>query len=355
MAELIAGSSPPEVIFHNSLPLNLLLTLALVPAAEQFEGLDEWLRGARSALPAGLRQEIALLTGFPGGHLRFVEAVAVHTLSTDEQMRYSFAAWAASLAALSPADFQAMALWALRRGSPEEPAAAQDLLDRQSLQTFLASRDPQRDHSEAVALVLDPQGLRDRFLEAVTQFWGQVYQAVYEEELPLLERSVTYHRGQSYPAQFDELFLAVTGRVLPAGIQHYLPEVRRVRFVPSCHLGPYVAFFRAGEVLTVFYNCRGTLLAERQASEQVRHLYPLLKALADETRLQILALLREREMYAQEIVERLGLSQPAVSRHLRLMAAAGLLKVRPEGGAKHYLPDREVLARMVAELEGLSR
>jgi len=136
---------------------------------------------------------------------------------------------------------------------------------------------------------------------------------------------------QTYSPRFDELFLSVTGRMLPAEVNLYLGEIAQVRFVPSGHVGPYVAFFRDGDLLTVFYNCRAALLEERQASERVRHLYPLLKALADETRLQILLLLREWETYAQEIVERLGLSQP-------------------EGGARYYLPNREAWRQLREEL-----
>jgi DNA-binding transcriptional ArsR family regulator len=82
-------------------------------------------------------------------------------------------------------------------------------------------------------------------------------------------------------------------------------------------------------------------------------LYPPLKALADETRLQILALLRDRELYAQEIVDRLHISQPAVSRHLNLMVAAGVLNIRREGNAKYYAINRDVLADLARALSSL--
>ena len=82
-------------------------------------------------------------------------------------------------------------------------------------------------------------------------------------------------------------------------------------------------------------------------------LYPPLKALADETRLQILALLQGRELYAQEIVDQLDISQPAVSRHLNLMAAAGVLTIRREGNAKYYSVNAETLARVADALRAL--
>ncbi len=356
MAELIAARSPLQVTFVNSLPLNVLLTMALVPTADQFEGLDEWLRNAAAALPVERRRELDLLTGFPGGYMRFVEAIAARLLPLHGEAEQGvFADLLSRLEALSVEDFQALALQSLRRGPLRDGTMAEELLrDPGHLAAALAINS-HLDGASAAALVLDPADLRSRFLEALAHFWGGVYQPVYQECLPLLERSVEYHRRQAYPSQFDELFQAVTGRVIPVELQARLAEIQFIRFVPSCHLGPYVVFFQGGDLLTIFYNCRGTLLEERQAGEQVRSLFPVLKALTDETRLQILLLLLDREMYAQELVERLGLSQPAISRHLKLMLTAGLLRMRPEGGSKYYQADRDVLHRLAQELEHLSR
>ena len=353
MANLLAPRAPLEVDFLTSLPLNLLLTMALVAAADDFEGLDEWLREARSTLPPDLRQEIALLTGFAGGKLRFVETVAARLFRIGEDAQCSYTNLMARLRDLPAAEFQQMALQALCR--EESDQADRATATPGELGPKLSTLGLHLAGSAGAAPIADAEDLKTRFLEALACFWNDLYQQAYQECLPLMERSVAYHRGQAYPAQFDELFLAVTGRILPAELQAYLPEARRARFVPSCHLGPYVAFFRQEDLLTIFYNCRGTLLEERRASERVRHLYPLLKALADETRLQILLLLCKREMYAQEIVDRLGLSQPAISRHLKLMVTAGLLQVRPEGGAKYYLPDRAVLQGLAEDLGGLFR
>jgi DNA-binding HxlR family transcriptional regulator len=351
MAELIEGRAPLQVDFTTSLPLNVLLTLALLPTVDEFEGLDEWLRQTRSSLRAGFRREVALLMGFPGGRLRFVEAVAARLLRSDDHAQDLFPAFRARLEALPPAAFQEMALQALRKGAPEGAVDPAELLpDRRQIEAYLSSRLLHVSGSDASALIVDPAGLKARFVDALTFFWEHEYRPAYADCLPLMERSVAYHRRQRYSPRFDELFLAVTGRILPSEVQLRLAELRRVRFVPSCHLGPYVAFFRDGDLLTAFYNCRSSLLEERRASEQVRHLYPWLKALADETRLQILLLLREGEMYAGEIVDQLGLSQPTISRHLKLMVTAGLLQVRPDGGAKYYSLDRDTLQDLIEEL-----
>ncbi|GAA4723919.1 metalloregulator ArsR/SmtB family transcription factor [Sphingomonas lutea] len=56
-----------------------------------------------------------------------------------------------------------------------------------------------------------------------------------------------------------------------------------------------------------------------------------LQALADATRLRILALLRVMELSVGELAQVLGQSQPRVSRHLKILADAGVLERRKEG------------------------
>lgn len=55
------------------------------------------------------------------------------------------------------------------------------------------------------------------------------------------------------------------------------------------------------------------------------------QALADPTRLRILALLRSMELSVGELAQVLGQSQPRVSRHLKILADAGVLERRKEG------------------------
>jgi ubiquinone/menaquinone biosynthesis C-methylase UbiE len=54
-------------------------------------------------------------------------------------------------------------------------------------------------------------------------------------------------------------------------------------------------------------------------------------ALADPTRLRVLALLRAMELSVGEIAQVLGQSQPRVSRHVKILAEAGLVERRREG------------------------
>ena len=60
------------------------------------------------------------------------------------------------------------------------------------------------------------------------------------------------------------------------------------------------------------------------------------KAFADETRLRLLNLLRQRELCVCELCEVLGLPQPKASRHLAYLRRAGLVTVRQHGRWKFY-------------------
>ncbi|MBB3764311.1 ArsR/SmtB family transcription factor [Sphingomicrobium lutaoense] len=57
----------------------------------------------------------------------------------------------------------------------------------------------------------------------------------------------------------------------------------------------------------------------------------LFQALADPTRLRILSLVRSMELAVGELAGALGQSQPRVSRHLRILEEAGLIRRRREG------------------------
>lgn len=60
------------------------------------------------------------------------------------------------------------------------------------------------------------------------------------------------------------------------------------------------------------------------------------EALAEPNRRDILDLLRQRERPVGELVARLQLSQPSVSKHLRVLREAGLVAVRGEAQRRVY-------------------
>src|SRR2546421_11913982 len=72
------------------------------------------------------------------------------------------------------------------------------------------------------------------------------------------------------------------------------------------------------------------------AALQVRPVSRLFKALGDETRLRIVALLSHGELCVCHIEHALGISQPNASRHLATLRAAGIVEDRRAGNWVYY-------------------
>ncbi len=69
------------------------------------------------------------------------------------------------------------------------------------------------------------------------------------------------------------------------------------------------------------------------------------KALAVESRVRIVRLLRERPLCVNALAARLGVTSAAVSQHLRVLANAGLVRGRRRGYYVHYEINKAALDR----------
>jgi len=74
------------------------------------------------------------------------------------------------------------------------------------------------------------------------------------------------------------------------------------------------------------------------------------QVLAEPRRRQILDLLRDAERPVGELVRQLALSQPAVSKHLKVLREAGLVEVRQDAQRRWYRLRPEPLAEVDAWL-----
>lgn len=69
-----------------------------------------------------------------------------------------------------------------------------------------------------------------------------------------------------------------------------------------------------------------------------------LRILSVETRLRMLLLLGERDLCVGALARRLGLTQGAVSQHLKILRDAGLVTAERDGYYVHYRVDRQAVA-----------
>jgi DNA-binding transcriptional ArsR family regulator len=81
----------------------------------------------------------------------------------------------------------------------------------------------------------------------------------------------------------------------------------------------------------------------------------IFEVLAEPNRRQILDLLRTRAHSVNEMVEVLEISQPAVSKHLRILKEAGLVAVHPDAQRRLYTLQVEPLRELDSWLAGYRR
>ena len=81
----------------------------------------------------------------------------------------------------------------------------------------------------------------------------------------------------------------------------------------------------------------------------------LFHALADPARLRIVEAMKSGECAVGDIVERMDIHQSGVSRHLRILAEAGIVQMRPDGQKRLYSLRKEAFDQLDAWVAGYRR
>jgi len=370
MGELVAGKPALRLSSLVSGPLDLVSVLSLLYRAVPGSGLDPWLIATRRALPELLRADLDLLHGFSGRLLYYMEEPVMRVAPPRGDSReMAVDDFLHSLEKLPAAEYRAMAAHALVRVHHDSGRAVPPLREaaepawRQALEPALTTADV----DEVLALIAHPDDLKYRTLRLLIEVWNRVYRDEFAARLPQLHRAAALadrvlERGVSLA------FADLTGNRPPESLLTRLGDVDRVTFCPSAHLGSLVSYVLYPPELIVFFGAP-ELIARRATSSAVPSsagtlgpdddglsraaLLDALRALADPTRLRIVELLGEGELYAQEIVGRLDAAQSAVSRHLTQLERASLLTVRSGRGMKYYAVNRARLSAVTGTLHDL--
>ena len=342
-----------QIEFHRSLGMSVAVTLSLLGLAEDVEGFDQWIYSTYASLSEDLRSDIRTIFKPFGNVLMFDGLLADHA---EIESLPALIAWLNGLSAerVDASNLVCLRNLAQHHGLAIDSFDASTLRDRQELAGLLPGllRDFPHlsSHVESLADILyAPEAMKAQLVYIITRFWERHYRTVYERCRTIEETSIRTLRSKTQNQSFAETFLEFTGRTYPEAHGPELASVKSAVFVPTCHEGPYVSvdsLFGDEKTLTVVYNCRTSGEADPHGGLPIEELFPPLKALADETRLEILGILAGKELYAQQIVDRMTVSQSAVSRHLRLMVACGILRERRQDGMKFYTVDTKSLGRL---------
>lgn len=79
-----------------------------------------------------------------------------------------------------------------------------------------------------------------------------------------------------------------------------------------------------------------------------------LKALSDETRLNIINLLSTEPLCACDILESFNISQPTLSYHMNLLSESGLVSAKRDGKWMYYSLNKEQLCQLMDYLNLIS-
>lgn len=372
MGELVVGRPVLKQLYVASAPLVLTSAISLafratVPEGDSTPpGFDPWLLDARRSLDSGLRHDLDLLLGFSGRLVYYIEELlfSFDVLEPD-RIDSSFDDYLAHLKSLPATAYQRMAANAVMRvyrdrGVVESPPVDDDVAE---WRMFIRPGITRANLDEAASLLTSPSHLRDRTIALLEGFWRQCYRAEYDRQYDDLQRAVRHAQASAHPV-VQIAFAELTGHRLTEEITDALAHIERVTYCPSPHLGDFVQFILYSPELILFFNPKTVLGASeapraRVVSDPGDDLDPNsalggLKALADPTRMKIVRMLGERELYAQEIVGNLGISQSAVSRHLGTLEAAGVVTVRPVHGMKYYAINRAFLRTLGGFIDGLA-
>lgn len=217
---------------------------------------------------------------------------------------------------------------------------------------FKGKFDPELE-AEAYSYLVDPQRMQNLIVGHLRTLWSEHLAAEWERVRGRLQETLgTFSQLNLSDKGPLDAFTTVVGHAPDEKLGCKLQEHTALIFVPSAHLGPYVSKMGDGQTLRVFFGARLPAGIAGGAELSRADLLVRLTALADDTRLRVLALLaHEDELCAPELMARLDLHQSAVSRHLRQLVATGYVSERWRDGSKCYRLSRDRLGDTLRALE----
>jgi DNA-binding transcriptional ArsR family regulator len=305
-----------------------------LPAADR-----SWLKEAIASLPDGARSASGRLFGTE--HATHIAAFAV----VHPELRTA-GAFVAAIKAASPADVM-RAIFSESLHEPTLPALIDRLAagDESALSDAVACL-PEAHREERIALLRDPERTHREIVTVLTA-WADRFAPIEARISAMLERDYASRAGDRSTLRGSDLVEKTTGGIRWLGE----PGVRRLILAPSYFSRPY-NFLLAGPDWRFF----GYPLAD-DAVDAIDPLAPpqsvlrLHRALGDETRLRILKLLADRDLYLTEIAQQLELSKPTIKHHLALLRAAGILTIVESGTVMYYSLRRPRLDDASVELK----
>jgi DNA-binding transcriptional ArsR family regulator len=240
------------------------------------------------------------------------------------------------------------------------------LLQREYAIPFVG--DGELDPARVPADVLDdPGGLHERVLRLLEDYWEQAFAAEWDRIEPELAASVDSAGRQIASGGVYGLLRGLFPEVRSDPVEgrfwlerDHEHEVtvgpgETLVLAPSAYVWPHVRVScDAPWPFGLVFPAR-SIMREARPRIPPAQLVGVLRALADDTRLRALRLIAERPRSTQELAPLVGITEAALSKHLRALADAGLLERRREGYYVLYRLVEDQLDALAPSLDGFLR
>jgi DNA-binding transcriptional ArsR family regulator len=310
--------------------LALCSALQMVLSADELPGSGEDFEKLGRAIEPALAESISLFL--------LTNMTAVLTdLSLQEQVTdlepNAFLAWVEGLDA---ADLAARARDYAEKDDYREAVRSPKALAEDHPAEWSRAKANESQFARVRQLLKDPVPLKATAMEVLRAFWEDHFHAVYARHSDAMRRVEEILRHDPDLDHLPALIERLLGRPIQEAAD-WTSRHSRILLVPFPFMGPYLVSMTMDKpeaMLILAFDAERalSLLTAVGLGPDILKL----KALADETRLTILRFVSTGERFGGDIVTHLGISQPGVSRHLRLLTASGLLRVRQEGTSKFY-------------------
>ena len=190
-----------------------------------------------------------------------------------------------------------------------------------------------------------PEMMRDSMVEHLQYMWTYFLKEEFSRNHAVLEKTAA-DLNCTNTAALPPLEAArkITGHDIErewAGRQwelNWIETAKKVVFVPSFHMGPYLGRRVLTDAMYIFFSPRMAGGVPLSSPDLTRtDIHTRLATLSDDIRLQILKMLtRQPELSSKQIMEDLNLTQSSASRHLKQLSATGFLNERRQNSAKIY-------------------
>ncbi len=207
---------------------------------------------------------------------------------------------------------------------------------------------------QAYNYLINPEKMKDYIISHFQYMWDNLLKDEFKKNLSMLENAVNeFSRIDFNKFTPFEIGKKITGHDIEVEWSEkkweldWVEKSKKVFFVPSVHMGPYIGRSLRSDAIYIFFTPRATEAVSFSSPDLTRtDISVRLNSLSDDTRLKILKLIaREHEMSSKQIMDGLELCQSAASRHLKQLSATGYLNERRKNSAKIYSLNRGFITK----------